>query len=559
MQTEPIHNDPTSSRACRFLLWILLASVLFAGLWAGVAWRGWWFRMTTPVHFGDIARNWTWGAYTYYNIHDKGRSFLDTYDDVGIQSRGNQLWIDYAPARLLINTLWVASNHRDLPYEWHRSWRNKATPQQIYEFHAFYRIFNTCMEFAASVAAFLLIWDVTRRAGSRETRAAILSAIGALLLWFNPAMILSAHGWPSGDMWIIPPFLWAVYFCRIERWFLAGVVLAIGALFKGQQFFVIAVLILWPLFQMRWKPPLRLLGGFAATFGLLTTGWTLTYIDPAGFRHLSIAAMLLTITPLLLATIYFVLRWKLPNIRLPHIRQSTLIPIALGLAGAAAFSSMWIFDTCYAWFDASYAFGTDHWVYMIMGKTSNLPGIMLERYGWDLERGPVTVLFTLFRSEITLKTFLFSIFICLLVVTAAGIAMHDKRNSTRFLAAIVTPWLLFFTIPCQIHERYLLFAACVACVCVGHSIGATLLGIFCTILTWLMTLHIMLIAGNRNGLEELLHKNYPTLFTGDGFVNRLFSFIGGTHPDVGWAVILTTLIFLWITITPLRRDKAIQS
>jgi hypothetical protein len=288
---------------------------------------------------------------------------------------------------------------------------------------------------------------------------------------------------------------------------------------------------------------------------MLTSGWTLTYIDPDGFRQLRHAAVVVTGIPSVLLIAYMLLRWKLPKLHLDRLSRISALTIWFGLSGALAFSSMWLFDTCYAWFDASYAFGTDHWQYMVMGKTSNIPGIMTERYGWDLFRGPLSVLFTAYGWEITLKTFLFGIFLLLLGISAIGIAMHDRRNSTRFLIAIVTPWLLFFTIPCQIHERYLLFAACAACVCVGHSVGMTLLGVFCTILTGMMTLHVMFMRGNLRWSDQLLNETAPWLFAADGFVLRLNKFIVGTFPDIGWAVIVVTCVFVWMTITPLRRPR----
>ncbi len=150
MQITDELSNRGSSRIARILLWTMVAIVSLTAIWSGVELRQWWFRVTTPVHFGDIERNWLWGSYTYYNIHDKGRSFLDTYDDVGIQGRRNALWIDYAPARLLVNTLWAASNHDSMPYTWIRRWSYVRDVDAVYEFHWFYRVFNTGMELLGS-------------------------------------------------------------------------------------------------------------------------------------------------------------------------------------------------------------------------------------------------------------------------------------------------------------------------------------------------------------------------------------------------------------------------
>jgi hypothetical protein len=240
-------------------------------------------------------------------------------------------------------------------------------------------------------------------------------------------------------------------------------------------------------------------------------------------------------------------------------RPRLLAAVTPALAGAAALMSMHLFGTCFAWFDASYQYGTDHWERMVMGMTSNLPGLLHLRFGW---RDPLEVLFTVGSTEVTVKTALFSLYAVLLVFASAGVALHDKWRSTGFLTAIVTPWLLFFTIPCQIHERYLLFAACAAAVCVGHRIGLTLLGLFLTFVTAIMTLHVMFIGNGMRGrmhMSEMLRTWYPDLFdTKSLFVQKLYAFIVNTHPDIGWAIILVTGVFFYLTVRPPTRLRRVN-
>ena len=597
------------------VMWVLIAGIALSSLGAGVKLREWFFDTTEDIHFiGDNRRNHSWGFWTFYNMHDRGRSFLDTYDDVGIQDRTSHLYTDYAPARLAVYTAWIGSNHETNPYSQFRSDR---------EYWSFFVRFNTVMEAIAAVGAFLLTAAVVRRSGRSVLRANTLGLIAFLLMWFSPAMIISAHGWPSGDMWVVPPFIWATYFAVKNRWVAAGAVLAIGTLFKGQVLFVTPMFLLWPIFQGRIAAPLLLACGLLGTFGLLTSGWTLTHVDADRMRHLDwravsyaillpSAVLALTLSrrfliPLvtdddwrvraLLATalglfIAILLFWPLralepsidPTQHVADLLNRRLIfaialgvgatiflrswwriaAAAFGFAGLAMLMSMRFFDTCYAWFDASYMFGTQHFNYMVMGMTSNLPGIMAKRFGWDMNNSLQYVIFTIGEgpraTDVTLKMFHFSIYLLLLVVCALGVSMHDRRRDTRFLVAIVTPWILFFTIPLQIHERYLLFAGAAACVCIGHSIGTTLLGLFMSVLTFLMTIHVMLLnAHRRQAWGRYLHETYPAWFDANTpFPDQLLRFINGTHPDIGWAVMLTALIFLWMTITPGKRGKVVS-
>ncbi len=590
-------------------MWTLIAAISLSSLWAGVKLREWFFDVTEDVHFiPDNYRNYSWGYWTFYNMHDRGRSFLDTYDDLGIQDRTNRMYSDYSPARMAVYTAWIGSNHAKAPYSAFRSDR---------EYWSFFVRFNTATEAIAAIGAFLLTSAVVRRAGAGVVRANVLGLLAGLLMWFCPAMIISAHGWPSGDIWVVPPFIWAAYLGVKNRWVGVGVALAIGTLFKGQVLFVAPMFLLWPVFQGRFAPPLLLACGFFGTFGLLTSGWTLTRLDVDRVRHLdwnavayaiglpatliagvlirkflvpridgedrNVRALLVIATGLLVSIAMF---WPTLTLdvashpdpmrhRAMNIDRQLIIAIALiagvaciflrnwwriaaaafGFAGLAMLMSMRFFDTCYAWFDASYMFGTEHFNVMIQGVTSNLPGIMTKRYDWDLRDSLHYVVFTIGDREITLKTFHFAIYLVLLLASTIGVAMHDRRRSTRFLIAIVTPWVLFFTIPLQIHERYLLFAGAAAAVCIGHSVGMTLIGVFMSVLTFLMTLHVMIMnPARRQAWCAHLHERYPTWFDANtDFPEQLHRFIGGTHPDIGWAVMLATLIFLWIAITPEKK------
>jgi hypothetical protein len=546
----PPEIDPVIRRRRRvttLLLWCLVAVVAVLATYGGFRVRHAFFDATVPIHFqSDNTRNWAWGWYTFYNMHDRGRSFLDTYDDVGIQSRNARIWIDYAPARLAVVTAWAAWNYRTIPYQGFRSDR---------DFYTFYIHFSTIFELIGAAGGFMLTRQVLRDAGASEIRSFVLPLIAALLLVFNPAAIISTHGWPSGDYWVVPPFLWALYLARIGRWFAAGTILAIGVLFKGQIFFVLPMFVLWPLFQLRWREPLYLLAGFLATFGLLTAGWTLTTVDAAAVRHISWPALLLTLLPIVAFLAAMIVRWRKTRTVLDHVPRRLAAVVCFGLAGTAALSSMKLFGTSYAWFDASYVFGTDHWPKMIMGLTSNVPGILAYRYGWDMNHGPSQTVFTIGQTAVTMKTLMFSIYAVLLVLSCVGIAIQDARRSTRFLVAVVTPWLLFFTFPCQIHERYLLFAACTACICIGHSVGTALLGILISVLSFNMTLHVMLRnAGGAPKWNRLLHEQYPDWFAADTrFSYDMLRLINGTFPDIGWAVLLLAMIFLYLTLAPGRR------
>lgn len=83
----------------------------------------------------------------------------------------------------------------------------------------------------------------------------------------------------------------------------------------------------------------------------------------------------------------------------------------------------------------------------------------------------------------------------------------------------------------------------------------TLLGIFLTIVTFVMTLHCMLAAAGATGRHELgvlLGGQFPGCFS-SGSGEMLLRVLNGTHPDLGYAVVLCGLIFLYFS--PALRKK----
>jgi hypothetical protein len=139
---------------------------------------------------------------------------------------------------------WTLAHFPDNGGQWQRSWA----------FNAPILLFNAAMELLAAACAFLLTRLWVRRAtpDPKPFCGWAPALVAGLLFWFNPAVIVSAHGWPTWDMWIIPMYLLAVLLASVECWFLAGLAVAVGRMFKGQQLAVAAVFVIWPLVMGNW-------------------------------------------------------------------------------------------------------------------------------------------------------------------------------------------------------------------------------------------------------------------------------------------------------------------
>jgi hypothetical protein len=618
--------------------------VLLAALF-GVRLRQQVWQITAPLHFvSDIHRGFDWGRTAAVE------GYLNQYEKMQPQHPEDANWLDYAPLRLATVTLWGrwAIKHYPDVTAWEQH------PE--YAFTAPMLRFNMLMEALGVGCAFLLtrLWVIrsTQRSDDKRLPTAnrsrrpffagcIAGLFAALLLWFNPGIIVSAYGWPTWDMWVVPMFLLAALLAASDRWFSAGVALGVGAMFKGQQFTVAPIFLLWALMLGRFAGALRFVVGAVAAFALIASPWLLSYVPsdllasarqaqlangqqawqapiglfnlprvldwpaiswvagvvvvaivfPIGARHRritknkhqrTIALAVLAI----LACVAVIWPWLLARNR-PHlvtglvcsiavatlvvvVRPRTVPVVAAGAAGTALLLCMDLFHGSHAWWDCGFHYGTVHWPWMITGFTDNLPGILKIHYGWtDPSMIAATVPDHLMLGrwpaepmDITIGQLLVGIYIITLLLSGIGVGAHARRRDRRLLVALVAPWLMFFCFPPQIHERYLLFAAGAACLCAGVSVGMTLLGVFLSLVTFIMTLHCMMIGAaehdpaNIDRFGQELSQRFPHLFSADGG-GKVFDFLQGTHPDLAWAVLLCAGIFLYYSLAPTRRVRSV--
>jgi hypothetical protein len=236
-------------------------------------------------------------------------------------------------------------------------------------------------------------------------------------------------------------------------------------------------------------------------------------------------------------------------------------------------SCIGLFHGSTAWWDCAFHYGSVHWPYLAIGPTSNIPALCESSFGW--ERGVDQIAFTLpalhghwptfishgffwpaFDWDITAKMFFNSIYGIMLVISGIAIGLQARRNDRRMLVALATPWIMFFLFPVQIQERYLLYAAGAAACCIGNSVGTALLGFVLTLSSAAMQLALLLdwSTSDLNAFGQNLSRAFPRLFSPE-CGQSLARFFRGLHPDMGWAIFLVGMVFLYLSLTPSRRRK----
>ncbi len=519
----------------RAMIGAVIATPVLITVLTGLMVRRWAYEETKPIRFvGDIRRGYRYGR-TAAEV-----GLLNVYENVASQHPEGDYELDYGPLRLTVMRCWAAlrpPGDPDVDSGW----------QPDYEFTAPVLRFNNFMELSAAVAVFFLVrWWVRRAASGRAPpewwRGIPTAAIGALLVWFNPVLILSAHGWPTWDAWVVPFYIFAVLLACVDRWFAAGVVIAAGAMFKGQQLFAASIFVLWPVFSLRFGAALRWLAGFVFGAAIVVSPWLLTLkVDESedSARRLNGAGLAFVLVVAAVGALGAVL---VNRYRPAWVSVKDALRAAAGATGVALMLCMPWFGASSAWLDVGFGYGARHHAdRMVASLSAGLPAIMGYKFGWQ----PTDTIWV--GTEVPIRSFLVAVYALALVACAIGAAVQYRRRSVRFLAAIATPWLAFYTIMPQMSGRYLLYAATTASVLAVLRFPGVLVALFLTAVAFLATLHPMV----RSGAQRGQFPGGESYWQDNGA--WFFEICEKTLPDVGWGVMVVLVVMLYLAVVPGKR------
>ena len=255
-------------------------------------------------------------------------------------------------------------------------------------------------------------------------RAWACAWIAALMVWFDPMVIIDGHVWPQWDVWILPIFIFAALLASVNWWLCAGLVLALGCMMKGQILLAGPILFLWPIFEGKWGAAGRILTGFALgtaapalalahQFGRCASlDYPLRHCADfvrgrpgdvpkiRGRAHGAPASVLYpdSVGRVRRAVLHFLVK-RLPGHRLWAAAATTvLIGMPWIFAGrsikywtlATAAAGVWAAGATlggdFAWWQLGFAYGTvkHDQMQMGLGSFTNFPSLLLQRYKWDL-------------------------------------------------------------------------------------------------------------------------------------------------------------------------------
>lgn len=534
-------TSPRLAALARLALWLALALATLAVALAGISMRHTTWDLTEPVRFHQDMKNaWFWGTRASQSGFP---GFISLYDQVRSEHPDRAYSLDYGPLRLTVDTLWVVHQRSLGVKDWSNTWALNAPLLRL----------NALSDALASLALGLIVFltafqrpsasplPLARRDSWRTLAAAAGALAGAALLWLNPAVHVSGFGRPTWDVWILPFYLAAALGMLRRQWFLAGVLLAIGAMFKGQQLAVLPFFLAWSLFTSGPRSLLSFLLGLATGAAVVLWPWLLSD-PPAGpvagiaFRHLRWDLItLLFATAALPFLLTLLLRRKAARWR-PTWRLASTLSLLLTLA---LFWSLSLRpNASWSWYEIAFHYGTEKFPELEVGKTSSLAGILRQSYRW--QTNDLVLNAARWHPAVTLKQLLITLYASGVIALGVAAGLGQRRgNLDRALIAIPAVWVLFFAIMPQMHERYLLWGAACCAVLVVRHVGLMLLIVPLSLLSWAMTLLVMLESGSREKFVLL------------GYTGRVWArWIDASYPAAGWMVVLAAGVLVWCAVWP---------
>jgi hypothetical protein len=286
-------------------------------------------------------------------------------------------------------------------------------------------------------------------------------------------------------------------------------------MFKGQMLLTMAVFILWPLFQMRWRAVLEVAAGILLG--------AMIYAAPWMVHSMGVGVCVLLFFVLLGAGF----RWINPTWRPLYVASG--IGVTLLIAGL-------FWGGSFGWWWVGFEYGSHHYMNMTMGPTPNLAAILSDGFSFGLRQE----LFSITPDiVVTTRSLMITIYIAALVLCAAGIAIQDSRNDRRLLIALATPWVIMFAFLPQMHDRYLVWGAALTALAAAVSLGTTLLHLVVTFLACL-PLGCQLINFHRGPIRPEIQDA----------VESWQRFFNGMYPGAAWATVLAALVLLYLSVVP---------
>jgi hypothetical protein len=183
-----------------------------------------------------------------------------------------------------------------------------------------------------------------------------------------------------------------------------------------------------------------------------------------------------------------------------------------------------------AWFKIGFTYGAAKFPDMTIGA-ENLAAILQRKFNLHCQDAVPGL-------SITIKQLLATAYVVTLILASRAAARHRAASDPRFLVAVIMPWLCFFALLTQMHERYLVWAACLSACWIAAGPAMT-------------ALHLLITATSFLIMAQYMSAARPTAWPA---LTRLVQL---ASPVLAWTVLISAALVTLASLTKSRRARAI--
>ncbi|HTW95052.1 MAG TPA: hypothetical protein VMD30_09680, partial [Tepidisphaeraceae bacterium] len=237
------------------------------------------------------------------------------------------------------------------------------------------------------------------------------------------------------------------------------------------------------------------------------------------------------------------------------------------MIGLSIWLCAWMYHGDWSWKTVGFEFGTKKFadrMAMSPGFNASFPQILSEKFGWGVDDPAMTLRLPNLAAELhlatpdsngvysgwvhdygldgtptdlTMKTVLISVYVVMTLLCGIAASLQSRRNDPKLLAALTATWALFPNFLTQMTSRYHMWGSAMASSLIGVAAVLELLQVALGLLgAWMVFAQLV--------RYDPAHSPH------------LYEIFGTMYPDFGWIMLLSSLIFLAIALTPGGRARS---
>ena len=237
------------------------------------------------------------------------------------------------------------------------------------------------------------------------------------------------------------------------------------------------------------------------------------------------------------------------------------------MIGLSIWLCAWVYHGDWSWKTVGFDFGTIKFadrMAMSPDFNSSFPQLLGVKFGWNVDDAAMTLRLPNLAAalhlakptsdgtyvgwvhdygldgtptDLTIKTVLIAVYIIMTLLCGIAASLQSRRNDPKLLAALTATWAIFPNFLTQMTSRYHMWGSAMAASLIGVAAVLELLQVILGLLgAWMV-------------FDQLVRYDFSRS-------PQLYQIYRPLYPDLGWIMLLSSLVFLGIALTPGGRARS---